>query len=124
MKFLKTTPALLLTLSFLLTLTFSASAQKPPKKAEIKFTVYGNCGMCEKRIEKALDQKGITFSDWDRNTKEVYIKYSPRIVSEDELHKLIAGVGHDTDKAKADTTVYSKLPGCCLYRENPNTHTD
>jgi len=102
----------------------AVEAQKLPKKAEVKFTVYGNCGMCEKRIENALDVKGITFSDWDRNTKEVFIKYNPRIISEDELHKLIAGVGHDTDKAKADTTIYSKLPGCCLYRENPNTHSD
>lgn len=124
MKFLKNIHRSLFIVGLLLTMTQLVSAQKPPKKAEIKFTVYGNCGMCEKRIEKALDVKGISFSDWDRNTKEVYIKYNPRIVSEDELHKLIAAVGHDTDKAKADTTVYSKLPGCCLYRENPNTHSD
>jgi hypothetical protein len=124
MKFLKNTPRFILIVGLLLTMTQLVSAQKPPKKAEVKFTVYGNCGMCEKRIESALDVKGISFSDWDRNTKEVYIKYNPRVVSEDELHKLIAGVGHDTNKTKADTTVYSKLPGCCLYRENPNTHSD
>ncbi len=124
MKILIKTQHILVTLGLLLTISWAASAQKPPKKAEVKFIVYGNCGMCEKRIEKALDVKGISFSDWDRYTKEVYIKYNPRILSEEELHKLIAAVGHDTDKAKADTAVYSKLPGCCLYRENPNTHSD
>ncbi len=108
----------------LLFVSTNLMAQKLPKKAEIKFTVYGNCGMCEKRIETALDVKGVSFSDWDRHTKEVLIKYNPRILSEEELHKLISAVGHDTDKSKADTTVYSKLPGCCLYRENPNTHSD
>jgi copper chaperone CopZ len=124
MKYFQKRNILLFTLGFLFAFSQGVSAQKLPKKAETKFTVYGNCGMCEKRIETALDLKGITFSDWDRNTKEVYIKYNPRIVSEDELHKLITAVGHDTNKMKADTTVYSKLPGCCLYRENPNTHSD
>lgn len=124
MKFYPKYNRILLVAALFFGLSQAATAQKPPKKAEVKFTVYGNCGMCEKRIETALDVKGISFSDWDRHTKEVYIKYNPRVISEDELHKLIAAVGHDTDKAKADTTVYRKLPGCCLYRENPNTHSD
>jgi len=124
MKYFKQNNRLLLLTALFFSFSLSLTAQKLPKKAEVKFNVYGNCGMCEKRIETALDVKGISFSDWDRNTKEVYIKYNPRIISEEKLHKLIAAVGHDTDKTKADTTVYSKLPGCCLYRENPNTHSD
>lgn len=124
MKYFQKHNLLFLTIALLFSINTGVEAQKLPKKAEVKFTVYGNCGMCEKRIENALDVKGVSFSDWDRNTKEVYIKYSPRTISEDQLHKLIAGVGHDTEKAKADTTIYSKLPGCCLYRENPNTHSD
>lgn len=104
--------------------TSISNAQKPPKKAELRFTVSGNCGMCEKRIETALDVKGVNFADWDRETKEILIKYNPRVITEEEVHKKIAAVGHDTPKVKADTTVYVKLPGCCLYRENPNTHND
>lgn len=99
-------------------------AQKPPKKAEAKIQVSGNCGMCEKRINAALDVPGVIFSSWDRVSKTATVVYKPRKISEQKLHELIASVGHDTNKVKADTTVYSKLPGCCLYRENDNTHWD
>lgn len=117
-----------LTLILTFIISFVAFGQekknKLPKKAEVNITVYGNCGMCENRIEKALDVKGVHFADWDRYTKTLLVRYNPRQISEDELHKLVAGVGHDTEKVKADTAVYQKLPGCCLYRENPNTHSD
>lgn len=99
-------------------------AQKAPKKAEVKIQVSGNCGMCEKRINNALDVPGVIFSSWDRVSKTATIAYKPRKISEQKLHELIAAVGHDTDKAKADTAVYKKLPGCCLYRDNANTHWD
>ena len=47
--------------------------------------------MCEKRIETALDVKGVNFADWDRQTKEILIKYNPRIITEEELHKNCCG---------------------------------
>ena len=35
-----------------------------------KFKVYGNCSMCEKRIEKAaLAVDGVSKADWDKETK-------------------------------------------------------
>jgi copper chaperone CopZ len=102
----------------------TAFSQKPPKKAELKIQVSGNCGMCEKRINEALDLPGVIFSGWDRVSKTATIVYKPRKISEQQLHEKIAAVGHDTDKMKADTAVYKKLPGCCLYRDNANTHWD
>ncbi len=115
----------LLALLFILFFSIqSGVAQKPPKKAEAKIQVSGNCGMCEKRINAALDVPGVIFSSWDRVSKTATIVYKPRKISEQKLHELIAAVGHDTDKVKADTAVYSKLPGCCLYRDNANTHWD
>lgn len=105
-------------------ITSSAIAQKAPKKAEAKIQVSGNCGMCEKRINDALDVSGVIFSSWDRISKTATIVYKPRKISEQRLHELIAAAGHDTEKAKADTAIYKKLPGCCLYRDNANTHWD
>lgn len=115
---------LLATLFFLFLAAAPVLAQKSPKKAEAKIQVSGNCGMCEKRINAALDVPGVMFSSWDRVSKTATVAYKPRKISEQKLHELIAGVGHDTDKAKADTAVYKKLPGCCLYRDNANTHWD
>ena len=41
-----------------------------------KFKVAGNCGMCEKRIEKAADSvDGATFSDWNKETKILEVNY-------------------------------------------------
>jgi len=101
-----------------------ASAQKPPKKATLNIEISGNCGMCERRINNALDVPGVQASSWDRYTKKAEIIYNPRKISETEIHGLIAGVGHDTNETKAKVEVYSKLPGCCLYRENNNPHED
>lgn len=115
---------LLATLFFLVLAAAPVLAQKAPKKAEAKIQVSGNCGMCEKRINAALDVPGVIFSSWDRVSKTATVAYKPRKISEQKLHELIASVGHDTDKVKADTAVYKKLPGCCLYRDNANTHWD
>lgn len=115
---------LLATLFLCVFASVAVMAQKPPKKAEVKIQVSGNCGMCEKRINTALDVPGVIFSSWDRVSKTATIAYKPRKITEQKLHELIAAAGHDTDKAKADTAVYQKLPGCCLYRDNANTHWD
>jgi bacterioferritin-associated ferredoxin len=98
------------------------AAQKPPKKAMLEIQVSGNCGMCQRRIQNALDVNGIMTASWDRQTKKAEIIYNPRKISEQQIHDLIAGVGHDTEKVKAQKEVYEKLPGCCLYRDNANTH--
>ena len=41
-----------------------------------KFEVKGNCGMCEKRIEKAaLSVDGVLAADWDKETKMIDVKF-------------------------------------------------
>ncbi len=84
-----------------------------PKKVEFK--VFGNCGMCESRIEKALKVEGVKSADWDKDTKIVTVMFDPEKVSEEQMHKIMAEVGHDTEKFRASDEVYSKLPGCCKY---------
>ena len=83
------------------------------------FTVYGNCGMCKKTIEKSLDGvKGISSADWDMNTDKMTVTHDPKIISLEKIHKKIAGVGYDTDLERAPDSVYEKLHSCCQYERN------
>ncbi|MGN6647629.1 MAG: heavy-metal-associated domain-containing protein [Cytophaga sp.] len=81
------------------------------------FKVSGNCDMCKSRIESALKKNpGVQSAIWDVKTKTVTISYNPHAISVDQLHKIIADAGHDTDKIKATDTAYKALPGCCKYK--------
>ncbi len=80
-----------------------------------KFTVYGNCNMCKERIEKALKVKGVRFASWDKDTKVVTVKFNPKTITLEQLHQLVADVGHDTDLVKAKDEVYNNLHACCMY---------
>jgi len=81
-----------------------------------EFKVYGNCGMCETRIEKAVNAvDGVTAADWNKETKMLKVSFD---AAKTDVHKLqmeVAKVGHDTDMHKAADEVYNKLPGCCKY---------
>lgn len=87
------------------------------KQVEIEFQVSGVCGMCETRIEKALDVPGVIMAEWDVETKKAKVAYKTKVISEEQIHQLIANVGHDTDKIKATDEVYANIHGCCKYRE-------
>jgi len=93
----------------------TATAQK---RLETTFQVQGLCGMCEERIEAALDIKGVVLADWDVESKSLRVVYKPKVLTEAQLHALVAGVGHDTERLKASDEVYAGLHGCCKYREN------
>jgi mercuric ion binding protein len=81
-----------------------------------KFKVDGNCGMCEKRIEKAAKAvDGVSKADWSSETKEMVVEFDASKTSLDKVEAAIAKVGHDTPLHKADTKTYDKLPGCCKY---------
>ena len=90
-----------------------------------KFKVYGNCGMCESRIEKAAKSvEGVSSADWDKETKMIEVTFDESKTNIDKIEKEIAAVGHDTKNYSSDDKVYSNLPGCCKYerldRENKN----
>ena len=80
--------------------------------------VYGNCGMCKARIEKAAKVDGVSKAEWSDETKLLSLVYDPAKVKNDDVQKAIAGVGHDTEKFKADDKVYASLPGCCKYERS------
>lgn len=94
--------------------TNNAIAQK---KVETTFKVDGVCGMCKKRIETAMDIKGVSFAEWNKETSDLFVVYNPKKVSEDELHRLLNEAGHDTEKSKATNEQYNSINGCCRYRE-------
>jgi hypothetical protein len=89
---------------------------------EAKFKVYGNCGMCKKRIEKAVSINEVKFAKWDKTSKLLTVAYLPEKITLDSLQHRVAAVGHDTDRFKAPDSVYAALPACCLYRAAGTTH--
>lgn len=127
MKTINKSIVLFLSLSILSFINITA--QEEVAKVTTEFKVFGNCGMCEKRIEKALMVDGVESADWDKETKMATVVYIKGKVSEDQLHKNVAEVGHDTEKYKASDEVYSNLPGCCKFDrteevKKENDHND
>lgn len=106
----------------LVALIFSASLFSQSTTKTIKFKVDGVCGMCKERIESALDVKGVKYASWDKNTHICEVVFKTDKISEEKIHQLVAGVGHDTEKVKASSEAYNKVHGCCKYRENPESH--
>ncbi len=81
-----------------------------------KFKVYGNCGMCEQRIEKAASKvEGVTAVDWNKKTKMIEVSFDQKKTDVKKIHLAISKAGYDTDKRKAASNDYMGLPGCCQY---------
>lgn len=77
--------------------------------------VYGECGSCKNRIENALKIEGVKSAKWIAEDQFLTIQYNAKSITLDKIRSLVAGVGHDTDKIKANDMVYQKLPDCCHY---------
>ena len=95
--------------------TTGTSISQSNKIKKIKFQVNGVCEMCKNRIETALDVKGIRLADWNIKTKLCRVKFNSEVISENDIHKLISGVGHDTPTCRAKDTDYNNLYHCCRY---------
>jgi len=81
-----------------------------------KFKVYGNCSMCETRIEKAAKSVGgVTLADWDKETKMIEVTFDEAKTNVHKVHMAIAEAGHATEMHKADDEAYNNLPACCKY---------
>ena len=81
-----------------------------------EFKVYGKCGMCETRIEKAVDAvPGVVKSSWEQKSQTLSVTYKTKKLKPIEIHKAVAKVGHDTDLERADDKTYDALHGCCHY---------
>jgi len=92
----------------------SAQADAKTEKTD-SLKVWGECGMCKSRIEKAAKAEGATTAAWDAKTDLLTVTYDGSKTNIDAISKKMAVVGHDTEKYKATDEVYAKLPGCCHY---------
>jgi periplasmic mercuric ion binding protein len=106
---------------FLVAILFSSTSFAQGKVVKANIKVFGNCGMCKERIETALDKGGVKVASWNPASKNLEVVYNSKKITELQIHELIAGVGHDTEKVKAKNEVYSKLPFCCLYRDHDHS---
>ena len=107
--------SLLVMIMFMGIISLSAKETKTEE-----FKVYGNCGMCETRIEKAAKSvDGVITADWDKETKMLKVSFDTSKADNQKIQEAVAKVGHDTDKYKADDKVYDALPGCCKYDRIP-----
>jgi len=100
--------------------SFTSAQEFTTQEAQLK--VFGNCGMCKTRIEKAVAIKEVKYAKWNKSTKMLRIAFRTPGMTVDSLEQRIAAVGHDTEQYKASDEVYASLPSCCLYRNSENTH--
>ena len=103
---------IMIAISVLLSTTGNAQI-KNAKTESVK--IYGNCGMCETKIEKAGNIKKIANVDWNQKTQMATLTYDATKTNQDEILKRIALVGYDSDKFLAPDDVYNNLHGCCQY---------
>jgi copper chaperone CopZ len=95
-------------------MAFTTSAQS--KQEKTTFKVYGNCGMCERTIEGAVnEQVGVHSANWNVDSKKMTIKFDPSKVSLDEIKQLIADAGYDSESHRSTEKKYNSLHGCCQY---------
>ncbi len=77
--------------------------------------VSGNCGMCQKHIEKAAKEAGADKAKWDKKAKILTVTYDASRSSNDAIQKKVASVGYDTEKYPGDMNAYKALDECCQY---------
>jgi copper chaperone CopZ len=104
---------IMMTIALLLSVVLMNAQIKNATTETVK--IFGNCGMCKTKIEKAGNIKNIAKVDWNEDTKMATLTYDESKTNQDEILKRIALVGYDSEKFLAPADVYSKLPGCCQY---------
>lgn len=96
--------------------TTTTEMSKDMAMTDLSFGVRGNCGMCKRTIEKAVNSiEGIANVNWDKNKKKIDVSFNKAKTNEMAIHKAIAASGYDTDKVLGNEEAYKGLPGCCKY---------
>jgi copper chaperone CopZ len=101
--------------AFVMVLTYSVSNAQIKNATTATVKIYGNCGMCEKTIEKAGNLNKVATVDWNKETKMATLTYDSKKTNQDEILKRIALAGYDSDSFLAPDDVYANLHGCCQY---------
>lgn len=114
MKKMKTKVKMILS-GIVMMLGLSAVSQNSQTAPKASYKVLGNCGMCEKTIEKAAMKKGVTKADWNKDTKILTLEFDPKKTSAKEILESVAKAGYDNEILLAPDAAYNKLPDCCKY---------
>ena len=97
----------------------SSNAKKVSSNANVStasIRIYGNCGMCKRTIEGALNEvEGIHSAEWDVKSGMLSVAYEAEKVSEDDIKAKVAAAGYDSDTHRAPDEVYANLHACCQY---------
>jgi periplasmic mercuric ion binding protein len=100
-------------LSFCLTSLFTIASFAQDKTET--YAVAGNCGMCQKKIESAAKKAGAVYASWNKDTKQLTVKYNSTSTNEAKIQQEVADAGYDTPNFKATDEAYNKLEKCCQY---------
>lgn len=102
----------ILSMAFILFVGMSFAQE--PKVKKVSFKTSAICGMCEDRIEKALNYtKGVVYAELDVDTKMLTVKYKTKHLNSDQIKKIVAATGYDAGDVKKDTEAFNDLPKCC-----------
>jgi len=108
---------IVLSFVFIIGVIFTANAQKASigslQKENIK--VWGECGMCKKKIEKAAITAGAETASWNEDNKVLAVAYKAGKSNATKIQEAVAAVGYDTKYIAATTEAYNSLPACCHY---------
>jgi copper chaperone CopZ len=81
-----------------------------------QFIVGGECGMCKRTIEGAVNSlTGIQAVNWDVESKMLTVSYNPKALTVQTIQEKIASVGYDAGTVQATDEAYNNLHGCCQY---------
>ena len=83
------------------------------KNITTKFKVEGQCGECKENIEQALDIPGISYAEWNVESKMLTVRYNDKKIALDDIHEIISNVGYATSERKANLDAQKKLSACC-----------
>lgn len=88
----------------------------PDNCQQQEFKVWGNCEMCEDKIESnLLKTTGVLMADWNIESKMLIVEFDHNLITMNEIKLKIASLGYDTETHRASKKVYKKLHGCCQY---------
>jgi len=112
---MKTSFTVLTALCFIASISFS-NAQSAASLTTDTLKVWGECGMCKGRIEKAALQAGASAANWNQETKMLQVTYKGGEAASQHIQAAIAAAGHDTKDITAPAAAFEQLPSCCHYQ--------
>ena len=104
----------------ILSVSFTANAQKAKKTEKIQIQTSAQCDMCKARLEKAFAyEKGVKSSQLEVETAVFTVEYLPTKTTPQQLKEAVTKIGYDADELLANEKAYDNLPGCCQKGGHP-----